>query len=358
MITVNKATLALHTNLKSHADAEMAQRLTYESYQKALLNNHGATMTAGDYAMNEAGLYTRDFWLELDRQSVQIADDERGREIYNDLQSVVTVLPVGKTVKAYNMIGDISDHVTISMDGQTPQTFDHAGSTADGDPIPMFTAGYGVNWRHWLGLQTENLDLMLDSQRAKLVKFHEAAADYALNGSARIQEAGYPGQGLKNHRNTVRIDLAAGGFNINLTTATNAEVIEFFSRDFGGVLDDNAISTVDVLWVSPQIRARMSAPYDASEGIRSGSVEENLMKFAPRIREVRTDYSLEGNEFISYVRNKTFIEVPTGQAVTIVPLPRPLPRDNFNNDISAAFGIQIKRNDRGQGGVFYGADLT
>lgn len=360
MIIVNKETLARHSNLKSHAENELSLRMTFNSYQRALIDNHGQHMTERDLILNNAALFGRDYWLEIDRQAAEVFDDERGREIYNDLQSLVTVLPVGKTVKAYTKIGDISDDVAISMDGHTPHDFDHTNYDTDGDPIPMFTAGYGVNWRHWMGLQTENIDLMLDSQRAKLVKFYEATANYTLNGAAKISEAGFKGQGIKNHRNTVRINLGSGsgGFNIDLTTASNADVVTFFSRDFASVLDANAIGAVDVLWVSPQIRAVLGQPFNASEGIKSGTVEENLLKFSPRIREVRTDFSLVGNEFISYVRSKSWLEVPTGQAVTIVPMPRPLPRDNFNNDISTAFGISVKRDGRGRGGVFYAANFA
>lgn len=353
MIIINKQNLALHSNLKSHAADEMEQRMEYNAIQKALTEN--LSRDSGSYVKNAAGIFGSDYWLELDRQAVEIAGQERGREIFNDLQDLATVIPLGKTVRGYTQLGDISDHVTISMDMQTPQTFDHSSSTGDGDPIPGFTAGYGINWRHWLGLQTENIDLMLQSQRAKLVKFYEAMADYAMNGSPRIQEANYPGQGIKNHRNTVKIDLTTAG--IDLTTATPEEVVTYFAGAFGAVLDANAVSSVK-LWVSPQIRARMAMPYSAELGIVSGSIETQLRQFTPRISEIGTDYSLEGNEFVAYVKDKTFLEIPVGQSVTITPLPRLFPRDNYNNDISSAFGVQVKVDSRGRGGVFYGANLT
>lgn len=353
MIIINKKNLELHSNLKAHAADEMDQRLEYNAIQKALTEN--LSRDSGSYVKNAAGIFGGDYWLELDRQAVEIAGQDRGREIFNDLQGLVTVIPLGKTVRGYTQLGDISDHVTISMDMQTPQTFDHSSSTGDADPIPGFTAGYGINWRHWLGLQTENIDLMLQSQRAKLVKFYEAMADYAMNGSPKIKEAGYFGQGIKNHRNTIKIDLTTAG--VDLTTDTPEEIVTYFAGAFGVVLDANAVSSVK-LWVSPQIRARMAMPYSADLGIVSGSIETQLRQFTPRITEIGTDYSLSGNEFIAYVKDKSFIEIPTGQAVTITPLPRLYPRDNFNNDISSAFGVQVKADSRGRSGVFYGAELT
>ena len=61
---------------------------------------------------------------------------------------------------------------------------------------------------------------------------------------------------------------------------------------------------------------------------------------------------------MAYVKDRQFLEIPTGQAVTITPLPRIYPRDNFNNDIASAFGVQVKRDSAGRAGVFYGANLT
>lgn len=82
--------------------------------------------------------------------------------------AVQTVLPIGKTLKMYSVSSDINDEVVMSMDGAAPHGFDHTEYGSDGDPIPMFAAGYGVNWRLAQGLNTVGIDLALDSQRLKL----------------------------------------------------------------------------------------------------------------------------------------------------------------------------------------------
>lgn len=366
MILINKANIAKHAMMRGHAAQALGQRYQFNTFQANLDRDHGAG-SAGVWVNDMAQEPHRriatnslegEYWAELDKQANQIAAETMGREIFTDLQSLVTVLPVGKTVRGYTKIGDISDHVTISMDGQTPQTFDRAGESYDADPIPFFTAGYGINFREWQGLLSANIDLMLSSQRAKLEKLLNEAASYALTGNAKIQEAGYPGQGLKNHRNTKKINLGASGENIDLTTASAADTIAFFSQTFGAALDANAVAAVDVLWVSPQIRARLALPYAATRGILAGSTEANLLAFSGRIREIRTDYSLSGNEFLAYVRSKAYLEIPTGQALAIVPMPRLTPRANFNNDISTAFGVSVRVDGKGRGGVFYGAAVS
>ena len=72
---------------------------------------------------------------------------------------------------------------------------------------------------------TVGIDLALESQSAKMRKFHKKRVDFYLNGAPSIVVEGMPAQGMKNHRNTQKINLGsgAGGANINLTTATPAE---------------------------------------------------------------------------------------------------------------------------------------
>jgi len=370
MIIINKANLVLHPRLAAHAEQELGQRLYHNRLQEAHAQNDPSTMQ-----VNRAGVYTRDFWLEIDREAAAVAADTRGREIYDDLQALVTVLNLGKTVKAYTNTGDIAKDVKITMDGQAPFTFDHTGYGGDGDPIPMFTAGYGVNFRHQLGAESDMLPLMLDSQRAKLEVFYANTNNYALNGSAYISEAGFKGEGLKNHRNTAKINLGAAGANIDLTAAgtTNDAIISFFTVTLRSVLDTNNIPAVDKFWMSKEMAARFAQPFSASTGFKEGTLLENIQRLAPFIKEFGTAYTsdliapenagagivngLTGNEFLAYVKNKSFIEIPTGQAVQIVPLPRLMPRENFNNDVSTAFGVQVKKS-RGNSGVFYGASIS
>lgn len=370
MIIINSENLARHRELKAHFGQELAQR----QYHNALQLNH-IQLDPSSMQVNRAGVYSNDYWLEIDRAAAESAADIRGREIYDDMQSLATVLPLGKTVKAYTNTGDISNDVKVSMDGQAPFTFDHVGYGGDGDPIPMFTAGYGVNFRHLMGAESASLPIMIDSQRAKLEVFYANTNNYLLNGHANISEASFKGEGLKNHRNTAKVNLGAAGANIDLTAAatTNDAIINFFTVTLRGVLDANNIPAIDKFWVSKEIAARMAQPFSASTGFKEGTLMENVLRVAPFIKEIGTAYTtdriaaenaaggivngLSGNEFLAYVKSKSFIEIPTGQAVQIVPLPRLMPRANFNNDISTAFGVQVKKS-RGNSGVFYGAEFS
>lgn len=284
-------------------------------------------------------------------------------EIVNDLLRVQTVLNIGKTAKLYNVVGDIADDVSVSIDGQAPYSFDHTEYDSDGDPVPVFTAGYGVNWRHAAGMQTVGIDLVLDSQAAKLRKYNKRIVSYVLDGDDKIRVQGYQAQGIRNHRNTVKINLGsgAGGANIDLTTATPQQVIDFFTKGaFGQVARANKVEAYDVLWVSPQIWANLSQPYlitlGTGGGTVAGSVLDAVKSFIPA-REVRQTFALVGNEFFGYQRRQDVITPLVGMAVGVVPLPRPMPNTNYNFQILSAMGLQIKRDDEGLSGVIYGANL-
>jgi len=351
--------LAAHPRLMGHYQELQANRNIWNRQQTTMLEANRASMTPEMLAANAVQGLSQTFWAEIDRQIIQRRNQETGMEIVNDLLTVQTVLPIGKTAKLYNVVGDIAEDVSVSIDGQAPYSFDHTEYGSDGDPIPVFTAGYGVNWRHAAGLQTVGIDLVLDSQAAKLGKFNKRLVSYVLDGDSRIQVDAYPAQGLRNHRNTIKLNLGSGlgGANIDLTAASANDLIAFFSTGaFGQVAMANKVTAYDVVWLSPQIMLNMSQAYFVN-GQAVGTVMDQVKRFAPRIREFRETFALNGNEFLGYERNQGVVTPLVGMATGVVPLPRPLPQVNYNFQIMAAMGLQIKRDDEGLSGVVYGADL-
>lgn len=352
--------ISAHPRLMGHFQELQANRNIWNNQNAAMLNANRAAMTPDMLQANALAGLGREFWAEVDRQIVQLRDQEVGMEIVNDLLQVQTVLPVGKTAKLYNAVGDIADDVSISLDGQAPYSFDHTEYSSDGDPIPVFTAGYGVNWRHAAGMQTVGIDLVLDSQAAKMRKFNKKLVSYTLDGDSKIQVENYPGQGLRNHRNTVKVNLGAGagGANINLTTAPAAELIAFFSTGaFGQAAMANKVAKYDVVWLSPQAMLNMTQAYFVN-GQAVGTVMDQVRRFAPRVGEFRETFALNGNEFLGYQRRQDVVSPLVGMATGVVPLPRPLPQVNYNFQIMAAMGIQVKRDDEGLSGVIYGANIA
>lgn len=359
---LTRTALAAHPRLAAHAADLFAQRAIFRNQQNIMLAANQHLMTPEMLAGNALAGIAKDYWAQIDAQIIQLRDQEIGMEILTDLLQVQTVLPIGKTARLYNVVGDIADDVAVSIDGQAPYSFDHTEYNSDGDPIPVFTAGYGVNWRHNAGLGTVGIDLVLDSQQAKLRKFNKALVSYTLTGSTRIQVDSKPGQGLMNHRNSAKIDLGAGGANIDLTTATQEQLSAFFTTGaFGTAARNNKVAAYTVLWVSPEIWGNLSKQATVTIGgstiLSDRSVLQVLTSFIPAL-EVRQTFALTGNEFLAYVRRQDMVSPLVGMATGTVPLPRFMPQSNYNFQIMGAMGIQVTRDDEGKSGVLVGAEIT
>lgn len=352
----SRETLAANSRLVGHWNELWANRNMWNAQHNAMIATNRAHMTPDMLACNAVGGFAREFWAEIDRQVIQLRDQEVGIEIVNDLLGVQTVLSVGKTVKLYNVVGDIADDVKVTIDGQAPFSFDQTDYDNDGDPIPVFTAGYGVNWRNVVGMSSVGIDLVLDSQSAKLKKVNKRRVSYYLDGDRNIQVQGYKAQGMRNHRNTKRINLGsgAGGANIDLTSANQTQMIAFFGKGaFGSTARANRVAQYDIMWVSPEIWANLMQPYVVN-GVVSGNVLNAVMPFAP-VKEIRLTFAFKDNEFLAYQRRKEVISPLVGMAQGIVPLPRPLPNVNYNFQIMSAEGLQITADAEGLSGVVYGA---
>ncbi|EFJ2075856.1 hypothetical protein HIJ62_001286 [Escherichia coli] len=345
-----KENLAANSRLQAHWAELWAQRNIYNNQHNAMIAANKANMTNEMLACNAVGGFEKEFWKEIDNQIIELNTEEIGIEIVNDLMAVQTVLPIGKTLKMYSVAGDINDEVVMSMDGQVPHGFDHTEYGSDGDPIPMFAAGYGVNWRHAAGLNTVGIDLALDSQRLKLKKFNKARVDFYLNGNERMVVDGHKAMGLKNHKNTQQLTLT-----IDLTTAGFEEIIDFFTvGEFGVLARNNFVAKYDRLWVSPEIMANLARPHIVNGAI-VGSVLDIIKPFAP-VGEITQTFALKGNEILGYQRRKDVVTPLIGMTTGVVPLPRMMPTDNYNFRIMSAEGLQITSDMLGRSGVVYGHD--
>lgn len=343
-----KQNLATNSRMQAHWNELWAQRNIFNNQHDAMIAANKANMTAEMLACNAVGGFAKEFWKEIDNQIIELNTEEIGIEIVNDLMGVQTVLPIGKTLKMYNVSGDINDEVVMSMDGQAPHGFDHTEYGSDGDPIPIFAAGYGVNWRLAQGLNTVGIDLALDSQRLKLKKFNKARVKFYLSGNDNIVVDGHKAMGIKNHKNTQQLTLTT-----DLTTADFEALIDFFTiGEFGVLARNNFVAKYDVMWVSPEIMANLARPHIVN-GAVVGSVLQTVMPFA-QVGEIRQTFALKGNEIIAYQRRRDVISPLIGMTTGVVPLPRFMPTDNYNFRIMSAEGLQITCDMLGRSGVVYG----
>lgn len=352
------------SNVIAHFGELRANRQIWDHQNTAMVEGVRSLMSPIMLASNALGGFGNDFWAQIDRQVVALRGQETGMEILEDLLRVQRTLPIGKTAMIYTTAGDIADDVSVSIDGQAPYSFDQTELGSDGDPVPVFTAGFGVNWRHAAGLSTVNIDLVLQSQEAKLRKYNKNVVSYLLDGSAKINVDGKAGQGLRNHRNTYKINLGsgAGGANIDLSTATPEQLVAFFTKGaFAAALRANFINSLSILWFSPEIMGNLNQPYLIQLGTGAASVTGTVLDAIKRFigaEEVRQSFALKGNEFLGYVRRSDYVAPLVGMTTGVVPLPRQMPQSNYNFQIMGAMGVQVRADSAGHTGVFYGANLA
>lgn len=351
--------------LRTQKEEMLSSRRVAAIQSRQFLDIYGNALTPRDAAVEEAfslhgnaGKAGLDFWRETDRTSIQVKDNDQGREFLTDIMGLAKPLSIGKTSNAYAKGTDLSNGVTRSMDFKTPADFDHNENVYDSDPIPAFTAGYGVNFRKAVGGLTEGIDFALDAQALKMKWVLSNIADYMLTGDSKIKVDGAVGQGIRNHRNTYQVNLGSGtvggvpGANIDFTTATNDQIITFFTVYLATALDNNFVERLDKVWVSPEIRRVLQRPLSASAGFKDGTLETEIMKFA-RVGEFKTTFKLSGGQaMFGYVRSADFIRPLVGASVAVVPMPRLMPQDNYNFMIYGAMGLQIRNDYAGHCGVF------
>ncbi|QMP23927.1 major capsid protein [Pseudomonas phage DDSR119] len=334
------------------------QRKLGYAVQKGLVDMYGNALSSEDLVKNNADQFAPEFWLSMDKRAVAIRDNDKGRELLTDLMKLATPVDIGHTFKAYPISGDIDKEVKISMDGQRLITYDHVDRTSDGNPIPIFQTGFGINWRKWKGHQLANMNTVAESQALKMRDMFEAMCDYVLDGSPDVTEKGFDGQGIRNHRNTRKIDMTVVGIDLTAASTTNDAILNFWNQTFALHLDANYVNgKIDVVWVSPEIERRMNVPFSNSQGFKGGTLRSFIMEFG-RVGEFRSTYKLSGNEFLAYNRDQEAISPLVAQAVATVPVERRGPRDNYNFEIWGAMGLEIKADMNGRGSVFYAAPLT
>lgn len=371
-IIYSKANFAVNAGLEKKFGELTSLRQQHDNIQRAALANMGSPILA-----NQAALLPQDAYRELDSITQRVFQNDEGRGYMADLMGVSKTIDIGKTAYIYRQASDKTGLTTRSISGQVPETISKTNYDYDGDPVPMFTTGYGREWREQRAFQSEGFDAMFDDQENSMRDITEDIATYMLWGDSAISVRNYAGQGIATHRSTQKIDLGTSGSNINLTqvgtAASNDDIIAFWTRDFAQILDNNYCPDVDVVWVSPQIRRRLQEPYANSQGFFSGTLEKFILEFG-RIKSFKTTFELgrEGNgtgdynvntlaranQFFAYKRSQQVICPLVGMGISNIAIPRVLPTDNVNNMIMSAMGLRVRADANGRSQVFYGSNVT
>ena|SRR5690554_513193 len=315
------------------------------------VEDHLASMHA-----NTAALLPRDAWRDLDDVTRRVMRNDEGQAYMADLMPLAKAVNIGKLVHL-NRVSSDAGSVTRSMSGQVPQDMDKVDYDFRGNPVPIFTGGYGREWREWNTLQSENFDALADDQEAAVAAVRRDMARYALRGDDSITIQGYQARGLLNHEFTNQIDLGAAGVNVDFTDATPAEWEAFISQTLGGAMDDNHITQDVVMVVSPEIGRNLDLGWSAPDEFKMGSRREWIER-SRRINKIVVTFELSGNEMFFFVPSSEFVRPLVGQAVSTIAMPRQYPMANYQFVIAGAMGIEVRADYFGRSGVFYASEQT
>lgn len=302
---------------------------------------------------NASPILPREAWQDFDTATRAIMRGDEGAVWMDDLMPLAKSVNIGKLVHMSRVIGDAGT-VQRSMSGQVPVPLDKVGYDFQGSVVPIFSSGFGREWREWNTLQSENFDALADDNEAINRKIRRNMALYALDGDANIQFQGYRATGIRTDPRSKSINLGsgAGGANINLVTATADQFEAFVNGPFGAMLDANFIPGGVNLYVSPEIARNLDKPYSGSAGFKGGSLRQYI-EANRRINKIAVSFELTGNEFFGFVPSSDYIRPLVGMAVNTTGMTRLNPTDNYQFLVMGAMGIEIRTDINGRGGVFY-----
>lgn len=356
MFLFNKSYIESSKNAQGQWDYVKGLRDSFVNQQRNHVNNMTANGVDNSAIHANTGIGMLDFFQDVDKRLVSIRQNTKFA-IVKDIESLATSVPISALSGVNLMAGDISDDVTRSMDLQGKVSFDNLSSNYDKNPIPAFTAGVGMNFRTYMGQESAQLGLYAEAIQRKSVKLMENIGDYMYNGDIKVSADGQKGEGIKGHRNTSKINLGAAGFNISLITATNDELVKFYTQDIGKIIDDNALGSIDVQWVSPEIYRRLLMPVGGTGQFKDGTMIDYLTSRS-EIGSIQKDYSLSGNEFIMYKRDQQVISPLIALPTTSYQMFRADPYGNYNQKLIAVQGLRVAKTFNDKYGVFYASVIS
>ncbi len=347
-------TALVNANPRQHGEWWNEVQVAREYFHHTEDNFAGFEMKA-----NAAAVLPRDAWLELDGITRRVMRSDEGQVWMADLMPLAKAVNIGKLVHLNRVSGD-AGRVVRSLSGQVPTTLDKVTYDYRGTPVPIFSSGYGREWREWNTLQSENFDALSDDQEAITAKLRRDNALYVLDGDATIAVEGYVAYGIRTspYSKAVNLGTAGGGANIDLAAAgTTADAIEaFINGAFGKMLDDNFITAPVNLYISPEIARNWDRPYSLAGGFKGGSLGDQILGNR-RINKIAVSFELTGNQFFGFVPSAEYIRPLVAMATNTVAIPRLHPRANYQFEVWNAMGIEIRADINGRTGVFYSTDI-
>lgn len=296
---------------------------------------------------NAAAVIGPQFWLDLDRTTVELIGQEAD-PLFTDLMALSRSVNIGKLVAAYRRLGPL-DAGETSLNGQLPKLMGSTSADYDGVVIPIHSKAFGRQWREVEGQRSMGYDDLADDQQGAVREVMRLMTENFMNGKAGLNYQGFQSTGLRNSPNVLAVQLAADFTDPDTTFAEmQAAFVAYVSAIRAG---NNRVTSAGTVYISPEIEQNLQRTSGATTFDRNFWM---ALAETAGVAEIKTSYLLEGNEMLFIVRNRQFIQPVTGMAITTTPIPRNDPFADHQMVTWAASGLQIRADAEGRTGVAFG----
>lgn len=301
------------------------------------------------YQVN-SGRVPADVWRDMDSQT-SLLMRQPNLTLLTDLLPLAKSLNIGKIFAEYRIAGD-SGNTKTSISGDTDILVDKTPYTYDGNIVPVHTVGWSRDFREVAGMQSEGFDGLIDDSANSVRNLQNKMSDYIYNGDANVVFNGKQGYGVKNHPNTLPIDLGAGGLNINLSTSTDGVAIR---KGFQQIRDSlritNAVVGQVTFYVSRTILSNLEQAWNSSNA--SNVTVLDMVRRLEGVAAVKEDASLTGNQVIALCLESQYIRPLVGMATGTYAVPRQMFNSKYSFYAANAVGLEIRKDATGKSAVAY-----
>lgn len=239
-----------------------------------------------------------------------------------------------------------------SMSGQIGAALDTPTFDYDGTMVPVHDTGFKFEWRDSRLNNPDALDILTDAQAGSVDTIKRQAVSYIWDGFRDgkgnfVQVDGKTWKGLRGDERVAKVDLSAGGFNIDFTSGTvSAETLRngFIAlRDVLRITNRSAYP-LDV-FVSTAIMSNLERYY--SDQYASRTILQELTSLTG-IASIQEDSQLQGNQILMIPLASGRVAPIVGSAFATVADPRPFYNSDYVWRTWGAMGLMVKTdiNDR------------
>lgn len=314
----------------------MVMKFTKEQAQLVLnareqFNRQQEMLAQQPMLIGNAQTLPKDVWGEWDREGRAIQRSLLA--VYNDLAASVTKnMPIGKLIHYFQRVGD-SGGATVSLDGRAEARTDQPSLDYIGTPLPIITDKFSYGWRQMEAARTEGY-MLDDAGRANSMrKVAEKLESIVLNGDSTIVVGGSQLYGLRNHpkRNT-------GTHGLDLNGATGAQWLAAIKDGVNKLHGDYFFGETVTVYVN------YLDWYYASSTDYSSSYSKTILQRLQEIGGVTfvPASSVNANELLFVVKNTSTVQLLNGMPLTVRPLTRLNPEDDYVFSTIAAAALEIK----------------